>query len=177
VELTIEITNYCPNECEYCSTWASRRGYHKLARGEINEFLNKMCSGNEITRINISGGEPLSHPDFYEIFCLCKSYTENVWVYTNTLTQIMYNTDVVKELKVEANVCLTPGKEVYIPKDADKVHLLQLVKQGRAENMEPANVVASGNISKNDCVCENCNHVVLQADHKVVGAPCKKKYE
>ena len=176
MEITLEITDYCPNECEYCSTCASPKGYHKLDMKEINLFLNRFDE-NEITRINISGGEPLSHPDFYEILCLCKSYTHNVWVYTNALPQIMYNTDIVKEIKVEANVCLVPGKEVYIPKNADKVHLLQLVKQGRAKNMEPANVVASGNIPKNECDCSCCDHIVFQANYKVVGPPCKKKYE
>ena len=176
MEITIEITDYCPHECEYCSTLASRRGYNKLTRQEINGFLNEFDYDN-ITRINISGGEPLSHPDFYSILCLCQAYTRNVWVYTNAIPQIMYNTDIVKELKVEANVCLTPGKEVYIPKDADKVHLLQLVKQGRAKDMEPANISASGNISKNECVCEDCDHIVFQANHRVVGPPCKKEYE
>ncbi|KKL18490.1 hypothetical protein LCGC14_2474970, partial [marine sediment metagenome] len=134
MEVTIEITDYCPNECDYCSTYASCRGYLRVSQKEVNEFLSKIFFKNEITRINISGGEPLSHPDFYEIFCLCKSYTKNVWVYTNAITQIIYNTDIVKEIKVEANVCLTPGREVYIPENADKVHLLQLVKQGRAKD-------------------------------------------
>lgn len=177
MEVTVEITDYCPNECDYCSTYASRRGYLKVSQKEVNEFLNKVSFENEITRINISGGEPLSHPDFYEIFCLCKSYTKDVWVYTNAITQIMYNTDIVKEIKVEANVCLTPGREVYIPKNVDKVHLLQLVKQGRAKDMVPANIKVSGNIPRNDCSCDNCKHLVLQANRKSVLAPCRKDYE
>jgi hypothetical protein len=89
----------------------------------------------------------------------------------------MYNTDIVKEIKMEANVCLMPGKEVYIPRGADKVHLLQLVKQGRAKNMEPANVSVSGNVPRNDCSCDDCDHIVLQANNKIVGPPCKKEYE
>ncbi len=176
MEVTIEITNYCPNKCDYCSTHASRRGHLKVTQEEINIFLNKTSSENDITRINISGGEPLSHPDFYEILCLCKSYTKNVWVYTNAIKQIIYNTDIVKEIKVEANVCLTPGREVYIPENADKVHLLQLVKQGRAKDMVPANIKVSGNIPRNDCSCDNCKHLVLQANRKAVLGPCRKDY-
>jgi len=174
MELTIEITDFCPHGCSYCSTNATPIIRHTLAVKDIKEFLDKHKS---IDRINISGGEPLSHPQFYNILNLCYRYTYNVWVYTNAIHQIMYNTDIVKEIKVEANVCLTPGKEIYIPKEADKVHLLQLVEQGRAKNMEPANLVASGNIPKNECDCSCCNHVLLQADHKVVEAPCKKEYE
>jgi len=133
-----------------------------------------------ITRINISGGEPLSHPFFITILQLCETYTPNVWVYTNALKQIMYNTDVVKEIRVEANVCLTPGKEVYIPKNADKVHLLQLIPQGRAKDMKPANIAVSSNLipeKKAEHDCAHCGHVLLQANRKVVESPCKKCYE
>ena len=179
MEITIEITDYCLNNCEYCSTNAGPKRDNILKFAEIVQFLNDVSSKHCINRINISGGEPLSHPDFYDILNVCKSHTSNVWVYTNALTQIMYNTDIVKEIKVEANVCLVPGKEVYIPKTANKVHLLQLVKQVRAKNMEPAKFHVSSNIERaDDCDhnCDNCKHVLLQADRKIVSAPCKKEY-
>ncbi len=176
MEVTIEITDYCPNECDYCSTNAGPIRHNIVGRKEIDAFLNKVIN---ITRINISGGEPLSHPDFYGILNLCKLYTENVWIYTNALTQIIYNSDVIKEIKVEANACLIPGRSVYIPKDVSKVHLLQLVKQGRAKNMNPGEYHVSSNIEKaDDCDhnCDNCQHVLLQANGKIVPAPCKKEY-
>jgi len=179
MEVTLEITDFCPHSCTYCSTNAGPIRKNILSVDEIKRFLaiNSTMRNRTIDRINISGGEPLSHPQFYYILNLCYRYTDNVWVYTNAIKQIMYNTDVVKEIKTEANVCLTPGKEVYIPKNADKVHLLQLVKQGRAKNIEPANISASANIPKNDCSCDSCDHTVLQADRKIVGPPCEKKYE
>ena len=173
MEVTIEITDYCPNKCDYCSTNADPIRKNIIGLKEIKEFLNTIDS---IDRINISGGEPLSHPDFYRILELCESHTDNVWVYTNAIKQMMYNTDIIKEVKVEANVCLTPGRSVYIPENVDKVHLLQLVKQGRAKDMEPANIKASGNIPRNNCSCDNCDHILLQADRRVVPAPCKKGY-
>ena len=176
MEVTIEITDYCLYNCDYCSTNADIHGI-PLDFGIIEAFLKGIPS--TIDRINISGGEPLSHPDFYSILNLCKKYTDNVWVYTNAITQIIYNTDIVKEIKVDANVCLVPGREVYIPKNADKVHLLQLVPQGRAKNMKPARFHVSSNIEKSDDCdhnCDNCNHILLQANTKVVSAPCKKEY-
>jgi len=176
MEVTIEITKHCPNTCEYCSTNASPTETEKLSVNEIHDLLRSVATSDGIDRINISGGEPLSHPDFYQILCLCKRFTGEVWVYTNAFTHIMYNTDIVKEIKVEANVCITPGKDVYIPKDADKVHLLQLVEQGRAKGIKPAKLHASGNIERSNCDCSNCQHVLLQADKKVVKAPCKKDY-
>jgi len=177
MEVTIEITDYCPNNCAYCSTNAGLDCNNELDVAEIVVFLDDVCSKHPVNRINISGGEPLSHPDFYGILNICKSHTDNVWVYTNAITQIMYNTDIVEEIKVEANVCLMPGKKSYIPKRADKVHLLQLVPQGRAKNMKPANLKASGNIAGSSCgSCADCKHILLQADRKVVAAPCKKDY-
>jgi len=179
MEVTIEITDYCPNECDYCSTNAGPIRKNIIGRNEISIFLDRIFTEAGITRINISGGEPLSHPDFYGILNLCKSYTENVWVYTNALTQIIYNSDIISEIKVEANVCLIPGRLVCIPKNVDKIHLLQLVKQGRAKDMEPGKFHVSSNIEKaDDCDhdCDNCQHVLLQADRKIVEAPCKKNY-
>ena len=115
MEVTIEITSYCPNNCDYCSTNASEFG-KIISYADIEQFLKRV---ENIDRINISGGEPLSHPEFYNILLLCESYTNNVWVYTNALRKIIYNSDVVKEIEVHANVCLIPGREVYLPKNVE----------------------------------------------------------
>ena len=179
MEITIEITDYCEHECDYCSTNAEPKRKNILDKQDIKDFLARIAQYENITRINISGGEPLSHPDFYNILRSCESYTDNVWVYTNAIKQIIYNADVIKELNVEANVCLVPGRYHYIPKHVRKTHLLQLVPQGRAKNMVPGNYHASSNIEQNkDCShnCEKCDHVLLQADKKIVKAPCKKEY-
>lgn len=170
MEYTVEITTYCPNQCDYCSTNASKNGDH-LDFSKIREFLSNAQYGD---RINISGGEPLAHPQFWGILQYCKNITPDVWVYTNAIEKMRYNTSVLKEVIVEANVCLVPGREVYIPQKADKVRLLQLAPTGRAKDMKPANIHVSGNIRDG---CQGCNHLVLQADGQVVDAPCKKNYK
>lgn len=175
MEVTLEITDYCPNSCSYCSTNAGKDKSHKTNYNQVEIFLRETANKEKIDRINISGGEPVSHPDFYPILQLCKTYTPNVWVYTNAITKIIYNTTIVEEIRVEANVCLVPGTEVYIPENADKVHLLQLVPQGRAKNMKPAKFHVSGNII-GEHKCAECKHKLLQADGKIVSAPCKKEY-
>ena len=167
MEYTVEITAYCPHECDYCSTSATRQGEH-IDMGDIASFLAGATSQD---RINISGGEPLAHPRFWEILQCCRSITNDVWVYTNALDKIRYNAGVVPEITVEANVCLVPGQAAYIPKGASRVRLLQLVPQGRARDMTPANISVSGNICGK---CEECNHLVLQANGKIANGPCKK---
>jgi len=176
VEVTIEITKYCPNECEYCSTNASKDGEHLDPVAIKNFLIEQFRKDNFPRRINISGGEPLAHPEFYAILQLCYCYTYNVWVYTNALKKIIYNTDIVDEIEVHANVCLVPGKHVYLPKNVDQVHLLKLVKQGKAKDMDDGNFSVSGNLRGCDA-CGQCDHVLLQADGKIVDAPCKKEYD
>jgi len=173
MELTIEITQYCENDCDYCSTNASVDGKH-LSFEVIRNFLIAYDESGSIDRINISGGEPLSHPEFYNILDYCRTFTGEVWVYTNALDKIIYNTDVIEEIEVEANVCLVPGKHVYLPRRASKTHLLQLVPQGKAKDMEIGNYHVSRNINGHNCY--KCDHALLQANGKIVSAPCKKEY-
>ncbi|NIQ50942.1 MAG: radical SAM protein, partial [Hydrotalea flava] len=57
MEVTIEITDYCPHNCDYCSTDAGTPGRH-LDFEEIRKFLNQVqVEHGTIKRINISGGE------------------------------------------------------------------------------------------------------------------------
>ena len=171
MELTIEITSFCPESCPYCSSDASIKG-SPLEYQVIKDFLDKQIN---IDRINISGGEPLSHPRFYEILQYCKSKTKNVWVYTNALTQIKFNSDIVKEIKTEANVCIVPGVHVYIPKNVDKINLLRLVHQGRGETLPHVPIQVSHNFIL-DCTknCESCNNLVLLSNGTIANSPCKK---
>lgn len=173
-EITIEITSYCPHNCSFCSSNASTEGDH-LSLNQIKDFINTMHLDNN-SRINISGGEPLSHPQFWDILQLCKKITRDVWVYTNAFENIRYNSAVIPEINCEANICLVPGTSVYIPSNADKIHLLQLVPQGRAKNLLPANIHVSTNIT-NKTACIGCDHILLQADGKIVKGPCKKSYD
>lgn len=171
MEVTIEITQYCPWECDYCSSMAGPTGQH-LDLETILTFLKKQ---KDITRINISGGEPISHPQFYEILMYCYTLTDNVWVYTNALTNIIFNASIRKEVTVEANVCVITGRYINIPEKANKIHLLKLTHQGRAKDFPSQNIVVSRNFWDPEH-CDDCNHTLLQADGKVVTAPCKKDY-
>lgn len=167
MEITIEITKYCPNTCEYCSTKASEDGKHLLRENIIN-FLQDQ---SDITRINISGGEPLAHPDFYQILMYCYTLCDDVRVYTNAIKHIMFNADVLKKVTVSANVCIMPGADNFIP-DVENIHLLRPVKQGNLEKDFINKITLS-----HDCkTCGGCKHILLQADGRVVASPCKKDY-
>jgi hypothetical protein len=174
VELTIEITNFCENNCNFCSSDAKPSGEH-LSFERIKEFLSDYERQNyidPISRINISGGEPLAHPDFYKILKYCKRITRNVWVYTNAIERLAYNSHVVTEIKVVANVCIIPGEDNYIPQGRFSVHLLKFVPQGRGKHKSTPTISASGNFNNEHC--SECNQPTLLADGCVVTAPCRK---
>jgi len=176
MEVTIEITQWCDRGCPYCSSNATEGGKH-LSYHDIHTFLQDVYKKHGISRINISGGEPLAHPDFYIIKRLCDKLCDEVWVYTNAIQNIIFNADCMKEVRVHANVCMTAGDK-YIPKNVEQVHLLKAVHKGRAKDMELPNIKASGNFFEGKHGgCSKCEHALLQADGKIVEAPCKKDYQ
>lgn len=176
LELTIELTNFCEEECDYCSSSASKDGKAYIDYEKVLEFFHSVDTMN-VDRINISGGEPLAHPDFYKIKRACDIFIgrKNVYVYTNLISKIVYNTDIIPEVEVHANVLIIPGRKPYVPKLAHVIHLLKLVIQGRAKKLDlpDPEYHVSGNFLY---PCKGCNHKLLQADGKIVNAPCKKEY-
>jgi organic radical activating enzyme len=157
-EYTLEITNYCPHECPYCSSCADPSGTDFLSLKQIEKALD----GKRYDRINISGGEPLAHPDFYYILQLCKKHASAVAVYTNALSWICYNATVLQSgVRVDANIPISAG--------TDTVHILKKISQGR-ESKRPE-VKFSHNWTDE---CNNCGHKVLRADGKEVPSPCNK---
>lgn len=168
VELTIEITNFCENGCDFCSSDAKPNGEH-LPFENIRNFLSNYHS---IERINISGGEPLAHPDFYKILRYCEGITENIWVYTNAIKNLAYNSHVLSEVNVVANICIVPEKRVYIPRGSFSIRVLKFVSQGRGINIKTIPTSVSGNFSGEKCVY--CSQPTLLANGKVVATPCRK---
>lgn len=162
-EITIEITDYCPNQCAYCSSNAGPDQSTFLPYDWlVTNFAN---SSKTWDRINISGGEPLAHPDFWKILQLCKKYVTPrmglVAVYTNAFECIVFNANIIPGVRVEANVPILPN--------TDQVHVLKMLQQG-LEAKRPQ-ITCSHNW---DHKCENCGHLVVRPDRSIDSSPCKK---
>lgn len=157
-EITLELTNYCPFHCRYCSVNSTRNKIDAtfLSPMKIKEILGN----NYYKRIIISGGEPLSHPHFYEIYMFCKDKTDDIIVHTNIFTHIMYNANVIDGIYLEAN--LTPTR------DTQKIRILKRIDQGREK--ERPEVVFSRNFTE-DC---KCNKHVVKPNGDIVKSPCRK---
>jgi uncharacterized radical SAM superfamily Fe-S cluster-containing enzyme len=181
VELTIEITNYCPENCIYCSSNATAVGKH-LDFEVIKQFIQSNrplhTFGDEpnykpIDRINISGGEPLSHPQFYQILKMCENSANEVVVYTNAIKILAYNASVIDGVTLIANVPLVPNIDIHLPPSHIKTHFLKFIPQGRGKDIKPLNIHLSSNLL-NCGYCETCDNKVLKADGTVAMSPCRK---
>lgn len=157
-EITFEITDYCPYECSYCSSKSiddkDKAEYLKL------EKIKDILEGKHYEHIIISGGEPLSHPDFYEILKTCKEHSDDVIVYSNEIEHLIYNPNVIDSVYVEANLTIT--------KETERVNILKRVKQGK-EKKRPE-IKFSKNWTEN-CSCEDR---VVRPDGKITRHPCDK---
>jgi molybdenum cofactor biosynthesis enzyme MoaA len=177
-EITVEITNYCPNECSYCSSNAGLNG-KPLDYETIEKFLiSNLPEGTEdelhrYDRINISGGEPLSHPDLWKILVLANKLAKTVHINTNAIEYLDVNCSIVKHIKVTANLCTAPNTIVNIPLIEGELHILDFIPQGRGKNIIPIKTVCSSNIS-NPENCKTCHNLVLKADGTIAKSPCKK---
>jgi organic radical activating enzyme len=157
-EVTFEITTYCPHKCKYCSsnTTSVLGDADWLMQGHIQKFLE----GKRFKHIIISGGEPLAHPGFFGILQLCKKHSDDVIVYSNAITHLIYNQSVIDGVYLEANVTVLP--------EVDKIHILRRVKQGKEKGRPEIHL--SRNFDR-DC---SCNHGILRPDGKLYKQPCNK---
>lgn len=157
-EVTFEITHYCPHDCPYCSSRAfdDRSKAVLLTLSDIKRALK----GKHYDRINLSGGEPVSHPQFYDILMLCYEHADDVPVYTNAFGHLRYNANVREGIYVEANLTVLP--------ETDKINILRRVKQGREADRPQVH------ISRNFRQSCACDHRVMIPSGEWVMTPCNK---
>ncbi len=157
-EITLEITNFCPHKCRFCSSDA----INDIEKATFMDVItvHKVLHGTTFKHIIISGGEPLAHPNFYEIYRECACHTEDVVVYSNLIKHRVYNLHVIDGVYLEANVTPTP--------ETDKIHILRRVKQGKEADRPEVHL--SRNHSE-DC---SCDHRVVKPNGDIMRAPCDK---
>ena len=165
-EITFEITNFCEHKCKFCSSNATNDkskaiylSYDDIFGIITNQFL-KIGKFKCFDRINISGGEPLAHPDFYNIYKMLETFAHDIVVYTNLWRHRRYNGQAIDGVYLEADITVTP--------ETDKVHILRRVKQGKEANRPEVSLSRN---HKDDC---SCDHRVVRPDGTVMMTPCNK---
>jgi radical SAM protein with 4Fe4S-binding SPASM domain len=89
-ELTIEITQKCPNACLFCSSYSHRDAKHFLSYSDA-ERVGKQSVSLGLTRIAISGGEPLFHPDIVNISNFFNDIGLHTAIYTTGISRCLKN--------------------------------------------------------------------------------------
>lgn len=70
---SIRITNYCDNRCIYCFNHSNQTSANYLDYKDISIVADQLKLGG-VSTINITGGDPLCHPDIYAVLKLLVSY-------------------------------------------------------------------------------------------------------
>lgn len=93
-EITIELTQQCPNCCIYCSSLSSWDKSLTLSFDKVKEVIDDAIKLG-VRQINISGGEPFLHPDLIPIItyihnqgCLCYIYSSGIFRQHNASSSI-----------------------------------------------------------------------------------------
>ncbi len=81
-ELLIEICRSCYLECKFCSSNADENSLQFLELEQINSIL-KYSKKLKISKIELSGGEPFTHPDFLKICETIFNYQIKLEIYTS----------------------------------------------------------------------------------------------
>ena len=197
-ERTIELVNWCPFNCSYCSTDCIRdletEEYHEIPSPRVYERLRE-AKGQGIDVIHISGGEPMIHAEIGWIMLDAMDlFGRGVVLHTNLIPQIAYNPNVLESIGMipYAPDDIERGDvrvHCYMtPEDVDEVHILKRIKQGREAReaitmLKAAQIVrvltqephvhCSANWSK---ACQDdCGHLVIRPDNTVAPAPCRKE--
>ncbi len=158
-EITFELTNFCRENCRYCSSDTTDRVEDAtwLSIAEVRRHLK----GRLFEHIILSGGEPLAHPEFYAIHALCEGFTNDVVVYSNLITHRIYNAGVIDGVYLEAKLTVTP--------ETQQIGVLKRIEQGR-ETRRPQVTFSRNHDGPCDCI-----HRVIRPDGRVGSAPCSKE--
>jgi len=187
-ELTLEITNKCYQQCPWCSSDSSPKGF-LTPRERILEILDSCRPECDVVRF--SGGEPTLHPGLPDFLFYAKRLEYQVVLLTNGLEMNRalegvdeYWINLVNEksllealvLKhmgrfVGLHVVLAKGNEEWIRRGLNTsflysipVRLLVLQKQGRGANCKPLDLISW----TGDKGCNLENKITITPTGKVV---------
>ena len=136
----VEITDRCNLACPTCYAMSSPHyGRHRTVE-EVERMLDIVVANEgKPDVVQISGGEPTVHPDFFEILNIAK---------TKPIKHLMVNTNGIRIAKdkafVERLAAYMPDFEIYLQWDSFKAEALQTLRgqdltEVRAKAMEHLN--------------------------------------
>lgn len=97
-DLCFEIIETCPNNCLFCSS-CSLISKTKIIDFELfKKTINYLIEKGGIEEISLSGGEPLLHPNIFEMIKYCKDKNIRVVLFTSCIVRRKYIDSMCKKL-------------------------------------------------------------------------------
>jgi 7,8-dihydro-6-hydroxymethylpterin dimethyltransferase len=120
----LEVTDRCNLTCPTCYAMSSPHYGRHRTLGEIEKMLDVIVANEgEPDVVQISGGEPTVHPQFFEILDLAK---------TKPIRHLMLNTNGIRIAKdvnfVEKLATYMPDFEIYLQFDSFKPETLKILR-------------------------------------------------
>lgn len=106
----IEITDRCNLKCKHCFANAQQKNKNFLSYSEIVNIY-KQLENVGVIYVNISGGEPLLHPEIFDIISYASKQPYNTCLLTNG---ILWNEEKIAKLKES-----DPDNNIYIQLSLD----------------------------------------------------------
>ena len=137
----IEVTDRCNLSCPTCYAMSSPNYGRHRTLVEIEQMLDVVVENEgQPDVVQISGGEPTVHPQFFEILDIAK---------TKPIKHLMVNTNGIRIAKDEAFVkrlaTYAPDFEIYLQFDSFKKEALELL---RGEDLREVRIRAIENLNK-----------------------------
>ena len=125
LDLCFEIIEKCPNECMFCSSNSCINKNKIISFEKFKEVIDKLHTKYGIKELSLSGGEPLLHPNIYEMIKYAKDKGIKVVLFTSGIK--LYNTMPKEEVDYYINEMNTKLKEVMLI-EPDNIFLINKIK-------------------------------------------------
>lgn len=104
--LTVELTHKCNLSCKHCYICAGKNQQATIPTKQLLSFLKRL-KHLRLQGIDLTGGEPLLHPDFFTILSFCIQTFEHVDLLTNGTLITEEIADKLAEYKEKLRICVS----------------------------------------------------------------------
>ncbi|MEG6614083.1 PqqD family peptide modification chaperone [Pseudoclostridium thermosuccinogenes] len=99
--LYIDVTNACNFSCEFCNKCVVKENENPnhISKEELEKFIDKLIAENRLsyTVVHITGGEPLMHPEIFDILAMIKGKGLYSVMWTNGFFVSEENINLIKK--------------------------------------------------------------------------------
>jgi molybdenum cofactor biosynthesis enzyme MoaA len=140
--LRIAITNDCNLSCSYCHNEGQSHcdNVHYLSLKYIKTIVKWLLTNNVyVEKVNITGGEPLLHPNFLEIIDEMRKVTNNLHLNTNGILLTDESVDKLIDREVIFNIGIDSVDSELSKLNLDKIpintkNILNIIKYATSNN-------------------------------------------